>query len=45
MVVPLISDDPPETLIACRKMLESDDEVAVGHFRGALDLPLIKKLA
>ena len=28
MVVPLIFDDPPETLIACRKVLESDDEMA-----------------
>lgn len=36
------NDEPGREVDACRKVLESDGEVAVG---GGLDLPLIKKLA
>jgi hypothetical protein len=39
------NDELGREVDACRKVLESDGGVAVGRFGGALDLPLIKKLA
>ena len=39
------NDELDREVDACRKVLESDGGVAVGRFGGALDLPLIKKLA
>jgi len=39
------NDELGREVDTCRKVLESDGEVAVGRFGGALDLPVIRELA